>query len=155
VRVTPRAKKYLNAPALEKSQKMTLEESQNGRLASLASALANTSVSKTPMTAPDDHASEVIDALDVSTINRLLQDAMQAERTLHRELFDTVVKKVDKVVDRLVVVQKSVAVLGSVQSGSTRLHSDILDMSALANVVSDQVKNAPHPASLSVWEMLI
>ena len=36
---------------------------------------------------------DVDEAMDVSTINRLLQDVVQAERTLHRELFDTVVKK--------------------------------------------------------------
>ena len=121
---------------------------------------------------------DVDEAMDVSTINRLLQDVVQAERTLHRELFDTVVKK-EQISQRLTshqvrfhllrgvdslllfllcvwenrvlkksisppsfivrVVQKSVAVLGSVQSESKRLHSDILEMSALANVVSDQV----------------
>jgi len=37
-------------------------------------------------------------------------------------------------------VQNSVVALGPVQSGTTRLHSDILEMSALANVVSDQVR---------------
>ena len=41
------------------------------------------------------------------------------------------------------VVQKSAAALGHVQSGSTRLHSEILEMSALANVVSDQVREQP------------
>ena len=41
----------------------------------------------------DDYGCKVEDAVDVGTINRLLQDAVQEERRLHRELFDTVAKK--------------------------------------------------------------
>lgn len=40
-----------------------------------------------------DYGCKVEDAVDVGTINRLLQDAVQEERSLHRELFDTVAKK--------------------------------------------------------------
>ena len=41
----------------------------------------------------DDHGCKVEEATDVSTINRLLQDAVQEERRLHRELFETVARK--------------------------------------------------------------
>lgn len=123
----------------------------------------------------DDHLTEVLDVMDVSTINRLLQEVVQSQRTLHRELFDTVVRK-EQIGERLAshqvrptfrtrlleqhklrclrfpFVQRSVPVLGSVQAASSHLHSDILEMSALANVVSDQVKNALHTALSRVCE---
>eukprot|EP00227_Mantoniella_beaufortii_P018130 CAMPEP_0197602048 /NCGR_PEP_ID=MMETSP1326-20131121/36436_1 /TAXON_ID=1155430 /ORGANISM="Genus nov. species nov., Strain RCC2288" /LENGTH=678 /DNA_ID=CAMNT_0043169345 /DNA_START=10 /DNA_END=2043 /DNA_ORIENTATION=- len=84
-------------------------------------------------------AASIADAVDVSTINRLLQDVMQTERNLQRELFDTLGKK-DQITERLTRHQMSSATLESIRNGSTRLHSDVLEMSALANVVSDQVR---------------
>ena len=84
-------------------------------------------------------STSIEDAVDVSTINRLLQEVVQTERHLERELFDTLVKK-DQISERLTRHQTSSATMESIRDGSTRLHSDVLEMSVLANVVSDQVR---------------
>jgi hypothetical protein len=78
--------------------------------------------------------------MDVSTINGLLQEVVQAERRLHYELNDTVVQK-EQVSARLTSRHQLFnAPLESIRKGSAGLHSDVLEMSALANVVSDQVR---------------
>jgi len=78
-------------------------------------------------------------AMDVSTINRLLQEVVQKERRLRRELHDTVERK-EFISYRMVKHQSDISSLETVRHHSASLLEDIKDTSLSARAASDQVR---------------